>query len=125
MRTSLHRLVIAGLGFLALVATFATPAQALPAPSKTAVDQALAEREKDLAALDAVLDHEEVAQALAAQGFTREEVNARLAQLSPDELSALTSQVDQLQAAGQRVPTYIWVLVAVLIVVAIVAVAAD
>ena len=52
-------------------------------PSKTAVDQALAEREKDLAALDTVLDQKEVMQALATQGFTREEVNARLARAQP------------------------------------------
>jgi len=121
MHTSLHRLVIAGLGLLALVAVLTPPAQALPVPSKTAAVQALTEREADLAALDSVLDQEEVMGVLAGHGFTREEVNERLAQLNPQELGALSSQVDQLQAAGQ--PTYIWVLIAVLIVVAIVAVA--
>lgn len=123
MHTSLRRLVIAGFGFLALVAAFTPSAEALPTPSKTAADQALAERESDLAALDAVLDQEEVMQTLAAHGFTREEVNQRLARLSPQELSALAGQTEQLQAAGQRVPTYIWVLIAVLIVVAIVSIA--
>lgn len=122
MHTSLRRLVIAGLGLLALAAVLAPPAQALPTPSKTAVDQALAERERDLAALDAVLEQEEVMEVLASHGFTREEANQRLAQLDPQELGNLASQVDQLQAAGQRVPTYIWVLIAVLIVVAIVAI---
>jgi hypothetical protein len=121
MHTSLRSLILAGLGFLALVAAFAPPAQALPAPSKTAADQALTERQQDLAALDAVLGQEEVVEALAAQGFTREEVNERLAQLAPDELSALASQAEQLQAAGQ--PTYVWVLIAILAVVAIVAIA--
>ncbi len=121
MHTSLRRLVLAGLGLLALVAAFAPPAQALPAPSKTAADQALAERQEDLAALDSVLGQEEVTEALAAHGFTREEVNERLAQLSPEELSALASQAEQLQAAGQ--PTYVWVLIAILAVVAIVAIA--
>jgi len=121
MHTSLRRLVLAGLGFLALVVAFAPPAQALPAPSKTDSGQALLEREADLATLDALLDNEEVSEALAAQGFTREEVNSRLAQLAPEELSALASQAEQLQAAGQ--PTYIWVLIAILAVVAIVAIA--
>lgn len=121
MHTSLRHFVLAGLGFLALVAAFAPPAQALPAPSKTAVDQALTERQADLAALDAVLDQKEVGEALAAHGFTREEVNERLAQLAPDELSALASQAEQIQAAGQ--PTYVWVLIAILAVVAIVAIA--
>lgn len=121
MHTSLRRLVLAGLGFLALVVAFAPPAQALPAPSKTDAGQALLEREADLATLDALLDNEEVSEALAAQGFTREEVNSRLAQLAPEELSALASQTEQLQAAGQ--PTYVWVLIAILAVVAIVAIA--
>lgn len=121
MHTSLRSLVLAGLVFLALVVAFAPPAQALPTPSKTADDQALAERQEDLAALDAVLGQEEVTEALAAHGFTREEVNERLAQLSPEELSALASQAEQLQAAGQ--PTYVWVLIAILAVVAIVAIA--
>jgi parvulin-like peptidyl-prolyl isomerase len=121
MHTSLHRFVIVGLGFLALVVAFAPPAQALPAPSKTAADQALVEREADLAALDAVLEQGEVMGILADHGFTREEVNERLAQLSPEELGSLAAQVDQLQAAGQ--PTYIWVLIAILAVVAIVAIA--
>ena len=117
MHTSLHRLVIAG--FLALAVAYTPQAQAFPTPSKTAVDQALAERERDLAALDAVLDQEEVMGVLADHGFTREEANQRLAQLSPEELSALAAQADQLQAAGQRVPNYIWVLIAVLIIVVI------
>lgn len=121
MHTSLRRFVIAAFGFLALVVAFAPPAQALPVPSKTADDQALVEREMDLAALDAVLDQAEVTGVLAAHGFTREEVNERLAQLAPEELSALASQAEQLQAAGQ--PTYIWILIAIVAVVAIVAIA--
>ncbi|HKH46799.1 MAG TPA: PA2779 family protein [Thermoanaerobaculia bacterium] len=121
MHTSLHRLVIACLGVLALVALLTPPAQALPMPSKTAADQALAERESDLATLDAVLEQGEVMGILADHGFTREEVNERLAQLSPQELGSLATQVDQLQAAGQ--PTYVWVLIAILAVVAIVAIA--
>lgn len=122
MHTSLRRVVL-GLGFLALLALLTPPVEALPTPSKTAADQALDERNRDLAALDSVLDQDAVAGVLAAHGFTRQEVNERLAQLSPQEVNALASQVEQLQAAGQRVPTYIWVLIAVLIVVAIVSIA--
>lgn len=122
MHTSLRRVILAGLGLLALLAVLTPPLQALPTPSKTAADQALAERNRDLAALDSVLDQDVVTGVLAAHGFTREEVNERLAQLSPEEINALASQVEQLQAAGQRVPSYIWVLIGVLIVVAIVAV---
>ncbi len=114
-------LFLAGLAVL-LLAGALTPAAALPAPSKTAPDQTLAEREADLATVTGVLEQEEVMAVLAAQGFTREEANLRLAQLAPEELGALANQVEQLQAAGQ-VPYWIWILVAVLIVVAIVAVA--
>jgi len=121
MHTSLHRSVIVGLGVFVLIAALAPAAQALPAPSKTAADQALTERAKDLASLDSLMDQKEVMAVLAGQGFTRDEVNQRLAQLSPDEHNALATQTDQLQAAGQ--PMYIWILIAVLIVVAIVAVA--
>jgi hypothetical protein len=57
---------------------------------------------------------------LADHGFTRQEVNRRLAQLSPEELDSLASQVEQLQAAGQRLPVYAWVLIGVLIAALIV-----
>ena len=115
------------IALLTLVAVLATtllaapPAQAMPTPSKTAPGQSLAERAADLAVLDAVLAQEEAQEVLAAQGLTRDEVNLKLAQLSPEELGGLASQVEQLQAAGQ--PTYVWVLIAILAVVAIVAIA--
>ena len=77
-------LFLAGLAVL-LLAGALTPAAALPAPSKTAPDQTLAEREADLATVTGVLEQEEVMAVLAAQGFTREEANLRLAQLAPEE----------------------------------------
>jgi hypothetical protein len=98
--------------------TVAAPAAALPAPSRAADDQSLADRQADLAALQAVVANDQVAAALEAHGFSQNEVNQRLAQLSPDELQQLTGQIDQLQAAGQ-VPSYIWILIAVLIIVVI------
>ncbi|HEX9671370.1 MAG TPA: PA2779 family protein [Thermoanaerobaculia bacterium] len=114
-------LFLAGLAIL-LLAGALTPAAALPAPSKTAPDQTLAERESDLAALASVLDQKEVTAALAAHGFTREEANLRLAQLAPEELSALATQVEQLQAAGYAWPWWIWLVVAGVIVIAIVSI---
>lgn len=98
--------------------TAAAPAAALPAPSRAADDQSLAERQADLAALQELVAQDQVAAALEAHGFSQDEVNQRLAQLSPDELQQLTGQIDQLQAAGQ-VPSYIWILIAVLIIVVI------
>jgi len=117
----LPHLFLAGLAIL-LLAGALTPAAALPAPSKTAPDQTLAERESDLAALASVLDQKEVTAALAAHGFTREEANLRLAQLAPEELSALATQVEQLQAAGYAWPWWIWLVVAGVIVIAIVSI---
>lgn len=104
---------------LALAASVAAPALALPVPSKTGPGQSLADRSADLASLRAVVDQDEVARAIESQGFTPEQVNQRLAQLSPDELHQLSNRVDQLQAAGVYVPQYIWILIAVLLVVAI------
>ncbi len=115
----LRRLIFTGLAIL----LFAGTAFALPVPSKTAPDQTLAEREQDLAAVASVLDQAEVMAVLSSHGFTREEANLRLAQLSPQELGALASQLDQLQAAGQQVPYWIWILIGVLIIVAIVSIA--
>jgi hypothetical protein len=120
-KASIRPVALVALIAVLLAGVVAPGAQALPTPSKTAPDQTLAERAADLAALDAVLDQEQVQEVLAAQGLTRDEVNLKLAQLSPEELGSLASQAEQLQAAGQ--PMYVWVLLAVLIVVAIVAIA--
>jgi len=120
-KASIRPVALVALIAVLLAGVLAPPAQALPTPSKTAADQTLAERAADLAALDAVLGHEQVQEVLAAQGLTRDEVNLKLAQLSPEEIGSLASQAEQLQAAGQ--PMYVWVLIAVLIVVAIVAIA--
>jgi hypothetical protein len=102
----------------AFILAAAAPAPALPVPSRSADDQSLAEREADLATLQEVVAQDQVAAALEARGFSQDEVNQRLAQLAPDELQQLTGQIDQLQAAGQ-VPSYIWILIAVLIIVVI------
>jgi hypothetical protein len=49
-----------------------------------------------------------------------EEVEQRVAQLSAEDLSALAANLDQIQAAG-GVPDYIWILLAILIGVTILA----
>ncbi|MDX1642731.1 MAG: PA2779 family protein [Thermoanaerobaculia bacterium] len=106
---------------LAVLFAASTPAPALEAPSKTAADQSLAEREADLAVLVTALEDEAVVQAIEAHGFTVDQVHARLAQLSPEELQQLSTQVDQLQAAGLQPPRYIWILLGILIAVVILA----
>ena len=91
----------------------ADPAGALRIPSKTDPSQSLAQREADLAAVRGMLERPQVAEALAADGFSAEAVDQRLARLSPEEIHALGTHLDQLQAAGVDVPEYIWILLAV------------
>lgn len=98
---------------LGVVVSVASPVAAMQTPSKTVENQSLAERQGDLAAIQAVIAQPEVAEAIARQGFTTDEVNERLAQLSPEEIHTLSLQLDQLHAAGVDVPKYVWILLAV------------
>jgi hypothetical protein len=104
---------------VALLVTFAflsAPAMGAPIPSKTAAEA----READLATVGSFLARDEVAQALAAHGLSGDEVEQRLARLSAEDLSALAANVEQIQAAG-GVPQYIWILLAILMGVMILA----
>jgi len=96
---------------LVLVAAFmAVPTFAGPMPSKTAVNQSLDQRTADLAVVRDVLSHDEVAKALEARGFTRDQVDQKLAQLSPQDLHQLAQNLDQLQAAGALTrQQWIWI----------------
>src|SRR5438105_936979 len=107
--------------FLALA--FAVPSFAAPMPSKTAANQSLDSRAADLAMVRDVAANEEVAKVLAARGFTQDQVNQRLAQLSPQDLHQLAQNLDQLQAAGLTRQEWIWVglgaLAALILVIAL------
>lgn len=92
----------------------ATPSTGGPIPSKAEA------RSSDLTTIGSFLAREEVTQALVANGLTTDEAEQRLARLSAEDLAALAANVDQIQAAGQ-VPNYIWILLAVLMGVMIVA----
>ena len=109
------RLRVIGVALLSLV-WLASPLMGAPIPSKAA-DEAL---EADRATVESFLARDEVAQALAAHGLSSEEVEQRLARLSAEDLSALATNVEQIQAAGQ-VPNYIWILLGILLAVTIVA----
>jgi hypothetical protein len=93
----------------------AAPSMGGPIPSKAADTH-----EADLATIESFLARDEVAQALAAQGLSSDEVEQRLARLSAEDLSALAANVDQIQTAG-AVPEYIWILLAILMGVMILA----
>ena len=106
-----------------MVAFVAIPSFAGPVPSKTAANQSLDSRAADLALVRDVAANEQVAQVLAAHGFTREQVNQRLAQLSPQDLHQLAQNLDQLQAAGLTKQEWIYIgigaLAALILVVAL------
>ena len=109
---------------LALVFAFAAiRAFAGPAPSKTAANQSIDSRDADLSVVRNVAANEQVARVLAANGFSQEEVEQRLAQLSSNDLHQLAQNLDQLQPAGLTRQEWIWIgigaLAALILVVAL------
>ena len=94
---------------LILTVLIALPTFAAPIPSKTAPNQSIESRDADLALVRDVAANEQVARVLAARGFTQEQVNSRLAQLSPQDLHQLARNLDQLQAAGLTRQEWIWI----------------
>ncbi len=95
--------------FFLVVAFAAIPAFAGPLPSKTAADQSIDQRTTDLALVRDAAANEQVAKVLADRGFTKEQVDQRLAQLSPQDLHQLAQNVDQVQAAGLTRQEWIWI----------------
>ena len=106
-----------------MVALGAMPLLAEPVPSKTAVNQSLESREADLDVVRNVAANEQVAAVLAAHGFTPEEVENRLEQMSSQDLQQLSQNLGQLQAAGLTRQEWIWIgigaLAALILVVAL------
>lgn len=106
-----------------LVALSAVPAFAAPVPSKTAANQSLESRDADLALVRDVMANEQVAQALAAKGFTTEQVNQRLASLNQQDLHQLAQNLNQVQAAGLTRSEWLWIAIgaiaALIIVIAV------
>jgi hypothetical protein len=94
---------------LLMVALLAVPSFAAPMPSKTAANQSLATRDADLALVRDIAANQQVAKVLAARGFTQEQVNQRLAQLSSQDLHQLAQNLNQLQAAGLTQQEWIWI----------------
>jgi hypothetical protein len=106
-----------------LVACAAIPAFAGPVPSKTAVNQSLDSREADLTVVRDIAANDQVAAVLTAHGFSSDEVNQRLAQMSPQDLHQLAQNLEQLQPAGLTRQEWIWIgigaLAALILVVAL------
>ena len=109
--------------FILLIAVAAMPAFAGVVPSKTAANQSLAQRDADLSAVRDVVAHDEVAAVLAQHGLTQQQVNDKVAQLSPQDLHQLAQNLDQLQAAGLTHQEWWWIgigaLAAIILIVAL------
>jgi hypothetical protein len=106
-----------------VVAFAAIPAFAGPVPSKTATDQSIDQRSADLALVRDVAANDQVAKVLTDRGFTKEQVDQRLAQLSQQDLHQLAQNIDQVQAAGLTRQEWIWIgigaLAALILVIAL------
>jgi hypothetical protein len=106
------------LGVFSLAWPLAAPAAVIPSKEADAV--LAASWQADLDEVHALLAREEVTKALSSRGLAPRDVEQRLAQLSDEDLRSLAANTAQIQAAGD-VPHYIWVLLAALIVVTILA----
>jgi hypothetical protein len=106
-----------------LLTVAAMPAFGGPVPSKTAANQSLESREADLTTIRSIAADEQVAAVLTANGFTQDEVNQRLEQMSPQDLQQLSQNLEQLQAAGLTRQEWIWIgigaLAALILVIAL------
>jgi hypothetical protein len=110
-----HRLVLPLALVLGLGASLPTSAERIASKP----DRPRASRAADLDRVSDAAGRDEVRQALAALGLQPSEVDARLAQLSDEDLRRLAANLDQVQAAG-AVPQYIWILLAVFLAVSII-----
>jgi len=110
MRSSKSILVVVTL----LLVFAAIPSFAVSTPSKTAANQSLDARAADIALVRDVASGQQVAAVLASHGFTQEQVNQKLAQLSPQDLHQLAQNLDQLQAAGLTQQEWIYIVIGAL-----------
>ncbi|HUP59030.1 MAG TPA: PA2779 family protein [Thermoanaerobaculia bacterium] len=120
MSKRLSKYVFLVVAFLLIAAM---PAFAGPVPSKTAANQSLESRDADLALVRSMTANDQVAAVLSANGFTQEQVDQRLAQMSSQDLHQLAQNLEQLQPAGLTRQEWIWIgigaLAALILVVAL------
>lgn len=82
-------------------------------PSKMAENQELASRTTDLALARSLFATDRIAEAMAAQGLTPEQVEARLAALSTADVLALGVNPDQIQSAGITMTRRMWTVIGI------------
>ncbi|HSP35460.1 MAG TPA: PA2779 family protein [Thermoanaerobaculia bacterium] len=105
---------------LFVLAFAAIPAFAAVTPSKTAANQSIASRDADLALVRDVAANDQIATILAANGLNQQQVNQKLAQMSPQDLHQLAQNLDQLHAAGLTQQQWIYIGIGALAVLLIV-----
>lgn len=98
-----------------LCISFPPQAIALLAPALTPSERSLSARE-DLGKLQAVLESKIVQQRLKDYGLTPEEIRARLAGLSDDDLHGLATNVDGLMVGGDAAVGFLLAIVIVLLI---------
>ena len=103
-----------------VLAVAAIPSFAAPSPSKVVANQSLESRAADLALVRDVVANAEVSKVLAARGFTQEQVNQKLAQLSNQDLHQLAQNLNQLQAAGITTREWTYILIGAVVVLIII-----
>lgn len=110
---------------LIAISTFAGPAEAMfltAAPAKNAAgpEQTFENRASDLAKIQGALESRIVRQKLADYGLSPSEALARVSRLSDEQLHALASHTDSLQAGGDAGGLLFGLVVVALLVVVLV-----
>lgn len=103
--------------WLAHLAALPAPAAAAPAPSHLAL--AASERGAGLEAIRVFLERKVVRQRLADLGLSPEEIQARLPQMTDEQVHAVASRIEGLQAGGDGLGIAIGILVLVLVIIVI------
>ncbi len=106
--------LVAWMGGLAAV-----PAPAAAAPAPTHLALAAADRAASLTAIQTFLERKVVRQRLADLDLSPEEIQARLPQMTDEQVHAVASRIEGLQAGGDGLGIVIGILLVVLIVIVI------
>ncbi len=106
--------LVAWMGGLAAV-----PAPAAAAPAPTHLALAAPDRAAGLAAVQAFLERKVVRQRLSDLGLSSEEIQARLPEMTDEQMHAVASRIEGLQAGGDGIGIVIGLLLVVLIVIII------
>ncbi|MCI0370499.1 MAG: PA2779 family protein [candidate division NC10 bacterium] len=99
------------------LAAVPVPAEAAPAPTHLAL--AAPDRAAGLTAIQAFLERKVVRQRLSDVGLSPEEIQARLPEMTDDQIHAVASRIDGLQAGGNGLGIAIGILLVVLIIIVI------